>query len=158
DPAKTAGGAPPASGPGAPPLTPPVPPVPKATYAPALVEAPIAGDPTRTTIHRLSNGMSVYLSPDPQAPSGVARIIVPAGASQDPRQSTGLAHYVEHMLLFKGTSRLGTLDYTKEKPHLDRIAALYAELRKPGAERERLQREIDAETQRSSAYTVPNEG
>ena len=131
----------------------------KATYAPALQPNPLATDPTRTTIHRLSNGMTVYLSPDPlhqQKPSMIAHIAVRAGGAQDPQLSTGLAHYLEHML-FKGTSKLGTLDYAKEKPHLDKIAALYAELRRPGSDRDRVLKDIDAETQMAAAFAVPNE-
>jgi predicted Zn-dependent peptidase len=128
----------------------------KAVYAPALLATPLANDPTKTTIHRLSNGMTVYLSPDKQDPTIVAHIAVRAGGAQDPQLSTGLAHYLEHML-FKGTSKLGTLDYQQEKPHLDKIATLYAELRKPGADRDRVLKDIDSETQKSAAYAVPNE-
>jgi predicted Zn-dependent peptidase len=130
--------------------------VPKAIETPALIAAPLPGDPTRTTIHRLSNGMTVYLSPDPEEPSVVAHIAVRAGSRNDPEQSTGLAHYLEHML-FKGTHLLGTLDYAKEKIHLDRIARLYDELRAPGSDRARVLHDIDAETQQSAAYAVPNE-
>jgi zinc protease len=46
--------------------------------------------------------MTVYLSPDPQEPSVIAHVAVHAGSSNDPERSTGLAHYLEHML-FKGT-------------------------------------------------------
>jgi predicted Zn-dependent peptidase len=128
----------------------------KAIERPALIAAPLANDPTRTTVHRLSNGMTVYISPDPQEPSVVAHIAVRAGGRHDPRQSTGLAHYLEHML-FKGTPQLGTLDYAKEKPHLDKIAKLNAELRAPGVDRDRVLVEIDQETQAAAAYAVPND-
>src|SRR5690349_2789632 len=131
-------------------------PAPKAIEAPALIATPLPDDPTKTTIHRLSNGMTVYLSPDSQEPSIVAHVAVRAGSRNDPQQSTGLAHYLEHML-FKGTSKLGTLDYEKEKPHLARIAALYADLRKPGADRDKILHEIDSETQASAEFAVPNE-
>jgi predicted Zn-dependent peptidase len=147
-----------AVGPPARPAPPPPPPAvrAKAITAPALVPAPLAGDPTKTTIHRLSNGMTVYLSPDPQEPSVIAHVAVRAGSSNDPEQSTGLAHYLEHML-FKGTTRLGTLDYAQEQPHLARIAQLYGELRAPGADRDRVLRDIDQETQAAAAFAVPNE-
>jgi predicted Zn-dependent peptidase len=128
----------------------------KAIEAPALIATPLPDDPTRTTIHRLSNGMTVYLSPDAQEPSVVAHVAVRAGSRNDPEQSTGLAHYLEHML-FKGTRKLGTLDYDTEKPHLDRIAELYAELRKPGADRDKVLHEIDGETQKAAEFAVPNE-
>jgi predicted Zn-dependent peptidase len=129
---------------------------PKAVEAPRLLAAPLPGDPTKTTIHRLSNGMTVYLSPDPQEPSFRAHVAVRAGSRHDPATSTGLAHYLEHML-FKGTQKLGTLDYAKEKPHLDRIAALYGDLRKPGADPAKILKEVDDETQKASEFAIPNE-
>jgi predicted Zn-dependent peptidase len=128
----------------------------KAIETPKLYPQPVAGDTAKVTIHRLSNGMTVYLSPDVQTPSVVAHIAVRAGSRNDPRLSTGLAHYLEHML-FKGTSQLGTLDYAKEKPHLDKIASLYADLRKPGAARDKILKEIDQETQATAELAVPNE-
>jgi len=45
---------------------------------------------------------------------------VRAGSRNDPSDSTGMAHYLEHMF-FKGSEKLGTLDYAQEKPHLDVI-------------------------------------
>lgn len=128
----------------------------QAIEQPRLLATPLPDDPTKTTIHRLSNGMTVYLSPDPQEPSVVAHIVVRAGSRNDPERSTGLAHYLEHML-FKGTSTLGTLDYAAERPHLDRIAHLYDELRAPGSDRDRVLHDIDVETQLSAAFSVPNE-
>jgi predicted Zn-dependent peptidase len=128
----------------------------KAVYAPPLMSAPLPNDPAKVTIHRLSNGMTVYISPDSQEPTITAHIAVRAGGGQDPKASTGLAHYLEHML-FKGTSQLGTLDYAKEKVHLDKIAQLYADLRKPNANRAAILAEIDKQTQESAAYAVPNE-
>ncbi len=128
----------------------------KAVYAPPVIASPLPNDPARVTIHRLSNGMTVYISPDPQEPSVVAHVAVRAGGGQDPQASTGLAHYLEHML-FKGTSQLGTLDYAKEKPHLDKIEKLYAELRRPGSNRAQILADIDKETQATAAFAVPNE-
>ena len=139
----------------APPKAPPVL-TPKATAQPALVVKPLAGDPAHVTIHRLSNGMTVYLSPDPAQPSIVAHVAVRAGSASDPESSTGLAHYLEHML-FKGTSKLGTLDYAREKVSLDRIAALYDDLRKPNADRPTILKAIDDATQASAQLAVPNE-
>ncbi|HET9622416.1 MAG TPA: insulinase family protein [Kofleriaceae bacterium] len=146
--------------PAAPPPTPPpatnLPPPVKAIAVPTLVPAPLAGDATKTTVHRLSNGMTVYLSPDAQEPAVIAHVAVHAGSSFDPELSTGLAHYLEHML-FKGTTQLGTLDYAQEKPHLQKIAQLYDELRRPGADREQVLRDIDRETQEAATFAVPNE-
>src|ERR1043166_215434 len=91
---------------------------------PALVPAPLPGDLLQATVHRLKNGLTVYLSPNAQQPRITGWIAVRAGSKHDPAVATGQAHYLEHML-FKGTERLGTLDWEKEKPHLDRITQLY---------------------------------
>jgi predicted Zn-dependent peptidase len=129
-----------------------------ASQLPATLDQPIAGDPYRVTVHRLSNGMTVYLSPDDEKPKVSAWIAVRTGSRNDPPDSTGLAHYLEHML-FKGTDELGTLDIEAERPHVERIAELYDELRdvKDDATRTKLLEEIDAETVATSQTAVPNE-
>jgi predicted Zn-dependent peptidase len=124
---------------------------------PALLPTPLAGDAMGVTIHRLSNGLTVYISTDRSTPSVSSWISVRSGSRHDPANSTGLAHYLEHML-FKGSGKLGTLDIAKEKPHLDRIAALYDELRDASdSDRAAIFAKIDKETQASSKYSVPNE-
>ncbi|MEJ7596798.1 MAG: insulinase family protein [Kofleriaceae bacterium] len=128
----------------------------RAIETPKLLAQPLPNDPMKVTIHKLSNGMTVYLAPDKEVPSFQAHVVVRAGSRHDPQQSTGLAHYLEHMV-FKGSRELGTLDYAKEKPHVDRIAQLYADLRKPGTDRAKILKEIDAETQAAAQYQIPNE-
>ena len=125
---------------------------------PGVIETPLNDDPMQVTIHRLENGLTVYLSPNPDEPRIEARIGVRAGSSHDPEASTGLAHYLEHML-FKGSQRLGTTDYGKEKPHLDRIQSLYEELFKATdeSERKKLYAAIDEENRKAAQYAVPNE-
>jgi predicted Zn-dependent peptidase len=88
------------------------------------VNRPNPKDPMAVQIYRLDNGLMVYLTENHETPRFEAQIAVRAGSKHDPAESTGLAHYLEHML-FKGTTRYGTLDYAREKPHLDRITALY---------------------------------
>tara|TARA_R110002096_G_scaffold416429_1_gene618886 strand:- start:38978 stop:42067 length:3090 start_codon:yes stop_codon:yes gene_type:complete len=130
----------------------------KIAEGPALLPTAVADDPMAVTIHRLSNGLTVYISTDRSAPSISSWIAVGSGSRHDPADSTGLAHYLEHML-FKGTSKMGTLDFAKEKPHLDRIAALYDKLRETddAALRKEILTSIDAETLASSEFSVPNE-
>jgi predicted Zn-dependent peptidase len=129
-----------------------------ASDLPATLDAPLKDDGLGVTIHRLANGMTVYISTDRKEPRFDYWIAVRAGSRHDPSASTGLAHYLEHML-FKGTDELGTLDFAKEKPHLDRIEQLYAELRQTDddAKRAGILAEIDAETQKSAQYAIPNE-
>jgi len=125
---------------------------------PEAVVAPLAGDALKTTVHRLSNGLTVYLSPNSQTPRVAANIAVRAGSKNDPADSTGMAHYLEHML-FKGTHALGTLDDAKESVHLARILALYERhfAATDPAERAGIYKEIDAENIAASQYAVPNE-
>jgi predicted Zn-dependent peptidase len=129
-----------------------------ASKLPATVAAPISGDPLGATIHRLQNGLTVYISTDRTRPRVSAWIAVRAGSRQDPADSTGLAHYLEHML-FKGSSSLGTTDIEAERAHLSKIARLYDELRSAGGEARRAEilAAIDTETQKSSAFAIPNE-
>ena len=75
-------------------------------------------------IIQLDNGLTVYLTENHEEPRFYAEVAVRVGAKNDPEDATGLAHYLEH-LLFKGTQELGTIDYKREKPHLDRITQLY---------------------------------
>ncbi|HEY0709015.1 MAG TPA: insulinase family protein, partial [Polyangia bacterium] len=112
----------------------------------------------RATIHQLANGLTIYISPDRTQPLISAHIVVRAGSRTDPPDSTGLAHYLEHML-FKGTSDLGTLDGEAERPHIEKIASLYDSLyaEKDEARRTALLAAIDSETQASSKWLVPNE-
>jgi predicted Zn-dependent peptidase len=124
---------------------------------PELVESPLPGDPMAATVHRLSNGMTVYISTDRQKPRFNAWIAVRTGGRNDPPDSTGLAHYLEHML-FKGTDELGTLDMESERQHVEKVAELYDRLRDADEqERERLFLQIDAETQAMAKAAIPNE-
>jgi predicted Zn-dependent peptidase len=125
---------------------------------PETIDRPLPSDLMQTTIHRLPNGLTVYLSPNHEVPRISAWIAVRAGSTMDPADSTGLAHYLEHMN-FKGTTSIGTLDYEKEKPHLDRITELYEQhfRSKDPAERERIYKEIDKENIEAEKYEVPNE-
>ena len=125
---------------------------------PQTLEKPLPGDPLQVTVHRLSNGMTVYLSPNRQEPRVHFEIAVRAGSRHDPLEATGMAHYLEHMQ-FKGTERLGTSDYAKEKPHLDRITTLYDQLfqTKDPEQRKTIYAEIDRESQAAAKYAIPNE-
>ena len=125
---------------------------------PATIDKPIADDDMGVTVHRLSNGMTVYISTDRQKPRFSAWIGTRAGSRHDPADSTGLAHYLEHML-FKGTDEYGTLDPEAEAPHVERVAELYAELRRTDDEgrRKAIFKEIDEQTQAQAKYAVPNE-
>ena len=78
-------------------------------------------------MYTLRNGMTVILNEDHNESSVFGAIAVKGGGKQDPKDATGIAHYLEHML-FKGTSELGTVDYEVEKVLLDSIEILYDQL------------------------------
>ena len=65
--------------------------------------------------YKLANGLTVFLWEDEDAPSVHGRFVTRAGSIDEPADYTGLAHYLEHML-FKGTDKIGALDWEKEKP------------------------------------------
>lgn len=106
----------------------------------------------------LSNGLKVILDENHSQPEVFGLIIVKAGGKNDPSDATGMAHYQEHML-FKGTTTLGTINWEKEKPHIDRIFQLYDELgkTKDEAKRAEIQKTINEESLKAGEYAIPNE-
>ena len=110
----------------------------------------------RVKEYKLSNGLTVWLNEDHSQPKVFGAVVVKAGSKDCP--DTGIAHYFEHMM-FKGTDKIGTIDYETEKVLLDSIAAKYDELAqiKDPAEREKIQLEINQISIRASEYVIPNE-
>jgi predicted Zn-dependent peptidase len=116
------------------------------------------GDLMKTRIYTLDNGLKVYLSVNPEKPRIQTYIAVRTGSKNDPAETTGLAHYLEH-LMFKGTSRFGTINPVAEAPLLDEIEARYEAYRKltdPEA-RKQAYHEIDSVSQVAARYFIPNE-
>ena len=72
----------------------------------------VTNDPSKSRFYTLKNGLSVILSPNTQEPNIEFRMSVRAGSNTDPKNATGLAHYLEH-LLFKGTDKFGTANWAK---------------------------------------------
>lgn len=118
----------------------------------------VAGDLTATRIYTLDNGLKVYLSVNKERPRISSLIAVGTGSRNDPAETTGLAHYLEH-LMFKGTNAFGTTNYAREKALLDTIEARYELYRKvtDPATRKRMYHEIDSISQLASQYNIPNE-
>ncbi|MGB9256492.1 MAG: pitrilysin family protein [Candidatus Korobacteraceae bacterium] len=77
------------------------------------------------TVKKLANGLTIVLWRRPEAPVFSFFTLVDAGSAQDPLNETGLAHMMEHMA-FKGTPDIGTTDYAKEKPALEKVEQAYA--------------------------------
>ena len=118
----------------------------------------VKGDPMQTRIYTLKNGLKVYLSVNRDEPRIQANIAVKTGSRNDPAETTGLAHYLEH-LMFKGTKQFGTSDSTAEAPLLDEIEQrfeAYRQLTDPAA-RKLAYHEIDSVSQLAAKYNIPNE-
>lgn len=108
--------------------------------------------------HQLSNGLKILIAPMPFAQKVSGGIVVKAGSKFDPKEATGIAHYLEHML-FKGTSELGTIDFASEKIYLDKINELYIQLSqtKTPEEKQNIQLEISKQSAIASKFAIPNE-
>ena len=118
----------------------------------------VKGDPTQTRIYTLDNGLKVYMSVNDEEPRIQTYIAVRVGGKNDPSETTGLAHYFEH-LMFKGTEQFGTQDYAAEKPLLDEIEQLFEVYRKTEGEAERkvIYKRIDSISYEASKLAIPNE-
>ena len=120
----------------------------------------VPNDPLKARIYTLDNGLKVYMSVDKNEPMIKATIATKAGSKLDPAETTGLAHYFEH-LMFKGTKRFGTTNYAAEEPLLDEIERLFEQYRKIDESetktRTALFKQIDSISQLASKYAISNE-
>jgi predicted Zn-dependent peptidase len=118
----------------------------------------VPGDLMKTRIYTLENGLRVYLSVNTERPRLQTYIAVRTGSKNDPAETTGLAHYLEH-LMFKGTTHFGTNNAEAEAPLLADIEQRYEAYRKltdPEARRQAYH-EIDSVSQLAAQYFIPNE-
>ena len=118
----------------------------------------IAQQASQLTVKELTlkNGMTVWLNEDHTQPKVYGAVVVKAGAKDCP--GTGIAHYFEH-IMFKGTERMGTIDYEAERPWLDSISAQYDLLAKTAdaAGRTAIQQKINELSLKAADYAIPNE-
>ena len=118
----------------------------------------VEGDLMKTRIYTLDNGLKVFLSVNQEKPRIQTYIAVRTGSKNDPAETTGLAHYLEH-LMFKGTNKFGTNNVEAEAPLLADIEQRYEAYRKlidPEA-RKQAYHEIDSVSQLAAQYFIPNE-
>lgn len=118
----------------------------------------VPGDLMKTRIYTLDNGLTVYLSVNNEKPRIQTYIAVRTGSRNDPPETTGLAHYLEH-LMFKGTRQFGTTDAAAEAPLLDSIQNRFEVYRtlKDSLQRRAYYHEIDSISQLAAKYFIPNE-
>ncbi len=118
----------------------------------------VPGDPMNVQTYRLKNGLTVAMTVNEEEPRIQTYIAVRTGSKNDPAETTGLAHYLEH-LMFKGTTHFGTQNYEAEKPLLDTIVTLFEQYRTltDPAERKAAYHIIDSISGVASQYAIPNE-
>lgn len=118
----------------------------------------VPGDMMKARIYTLGNGLRVYITVNDEKPRVQTYIAVRAGSRNDPAETTGLAHYLEH-LMFKGTDSFGTSDFTAEAPLLDSIQARYELYRRTAdmGKRAEMYHDIDSISQLAARYNIPNE-
>jgi predicted Zn-dependent peptidase len=118
----------------------------------------------RITTKVLPNGLTILICERPEAPVFSYTTFVDAGDVDDPSGESGLAHMFEH-LAFKGTSQIGTTDYTAEKLALANVEAadnaVEAEKRNPKGSNPAKLKELEGEFTKAQAaaekYVVPNQ-
>lgn len=117
----------------------------------------VKGDPSQSLIYTLDNGLKIYMSILKDEPRIQTFIAARTGSKNDPSDATGLAHYLEHML-FKGSSKIASLDWEKEKILLEQISDLY-ELNRTASDDQRksIYRQIDSLSGLAAKYVATNE-
>lgn len=118
----------------------------------------VPGDPLNARIYTLDNGLKVYITVYKDAPRIQTAIAVKTGSKNDPSDNTGMSHYLEHVM-FKGTDKFGTADYSKEKPLLDKIDSLFEVYKgqKDTVLRKKTYHIIDSISGIAATYAVANE-
>lgn len=118
----------------------------------------VPNDPLKARIYTLDNGLKVYMTVNKETPRIQTYIAVKVGGKNDPAETTGLAHYFEH-LMFKGTKEFGTQNYEKEEVLLNEVERLFEVYRKTAddAERKLIYKQIDSISNEASKFAIPNE-
>lgn len=118
----------------------------------------VPGDPLGVKIYTLKNGMKLYMSINDAEPRIQTNVPVRAGSKHDPAETTGLAHYLEHMM-FKGTSKMGALNWPEEQKLLQKISDLYEQHRKETdpEKRKAIYAQIDETSNAAAKLVAANE-
>src|SRR5436190_15923296 len=91
----------------------------------AAVAQDLAAFEKHITVKKLDNGLTAIVYERPEAPVFSFFNHVDAGSVQDPTGQSGMAHMFEHMA-FKGTDRIGTTNYAREKIALAQVEQAYS--------------------------------
>lgn len=108
--------------------------------------------------HTLSNGLTLIMGPNKLEPRIYTHIVVKAGAKNDPPGLAGLAHYMEHML-FKGSDKIGTLDWERESALLAEISDLFEQHRhtEDPDQKKAIYAQIDQLSLEAASFVASNE-
>lgn len=118
----------------------------------------VQNDPLGVRIYTLNNGLKVYLSVNKDEPRIQTAIAVKVGSKNDPRNNTGLAHYLEHMM-FKGTSKIATTNWSDESKLLNQISDLYEKHKATDNpdEKKYIYHQIDSISGLAAKLSIPSE-
>lgn len=118
----------------------------------------VKNDKTGVRVYTLKNGLKVFLAQNTDEPRIQTYIPVKTGSNNDPSDNTGLAHYLEHMV-FKGTSKIGTQNWPKEKELIAQISDLYEQHKAENDPEKKaaIYKQIDNVSQEASKYSIANE-
>ncbi len=109
----------------------------------------------------LPNGMKWLVVRRPGAPVFSGIVMVRTGGADEQKGKSGIAHMFEHMA-FKGSSRLGTSDWSKEQPILEKMQEAGDELTELRNSKDKektaeLTRELARLSHEADKYEVKNE-
>lgn len=118
----------------------------------------VENDPMKARIYTLENGLKVFLRQNRDEPRMQTFIAVKAGSTYDPKETTGLAHYLEHMM-FKGSQKIATTDWEKESKYLLELSDLFEKHKSTdnADEKKKIYAIIDSVSQLASKFAVPSE-
>lgn len=118
----------------------------------------VTNDPLKSRVYTLTNGLKVYLSRNDDEPRVTCLVGVRAGSSSDPEETTGLAHYFEHMM-FKGTTKIGTVNWEAESELIGQLEVLFEEHRAEtdDVKKKAIYKRIDSISYEASKYVATNE-
>ena len=132
----------------------------------STLEAPHASSELEEKVieHSLSNGMRVLIVERHQVPLASFNISYKVGGVNEHAGITGIAHLYEHMA-FKGTRKIGTTDYGKEKKILEKMDRVVEEiqieqgkgLKSDSTRLEGLRQTFEILQKEAGKYVVPNE-
>lgn len=122
---------------------------------PALLSAELAGDPLGgVTVHRLSNGLTLYINTSRSAPSIATDLVFRAGHDTDPTVAKGVAE-IAAQIADHADPDLESSDPEGEAIHLRRLQALYRDLEHaPVSERGDIEAQIASESANASRYVI----